>query len=273
MSGPDDESLEARVPDDGPTYYETLGVDREASAGEIRKAWQRRIRKEGPGSPGFGRLNEAAETLLDPKRRLVYDAGLPEPEPEPERLAEPAGAGTPAEAAGTSWRHLVGLGALTALTVAAAAAAGVLTYQHRQDVATESARVQASSAAQQALSAILSYDYRHMAVDEKQALAYLTPSYGKEYAKNFALLTDASGGKPSPVAQTKTVVSATVLGTGVMDAQPDQVHVMAFVNQQTRHRAGPKGQQCSPSCLLTNRVEVTMVKRGGDWLVAGLNPK
>lgn len=264
---------------DEPDFYQVLGVGREVSAGEIRKAWRKRTGKAGPGSPEFRRLNDAAETLLDPRRRLEYDASLPRPE-QPEQASEDAG---PASARGGSEQVALGvfLGlwgwvasvALIILIVAVVGAAGWLTYQHRQDVATESARVQASSAAEQALTAILAYDYRQMDADEKKALSYLTPDYGKEYAKNFALLTDASGGKKSPVDQTKTVVTATVLGTGVMDAQPDQVHVMAFVNQETRHKAGPQGQQCSPSCLLTNRVEVTMVKRGSDWLVSGLNPK
>lgn len=264
---------------DEPDFYQVLGVGREVSAGEIRKAWRKRTGKAGPGSPEFRRLNDAAETLLDPRRRLEYDASLPVPEqPEP-ASEEPGTDGVRGETERVAPGGLLGLWgwvasvALIVLTLAAASVAGVLTYQHRQDVATESARVQASSAAAQALTAILAYDYRHMDADEKKALSYLTPDYGKEYAKNFALLTDASGGKKAPVDQTKTVVTATVLGTGVMDAQPDQVHVMAFVNQETRHQAGPKGQQCSPSCLLTNRVEVTMVKRSNDWLVSGLNPK
>ena len=55
---------------DETTLYELLGVDRSADAATISKAWRRRTRKAGPGSPEFARLNEAAVT------NLVRQAGL-----------------------------------------------------------------------------------------------------------------------------------------------------------------------------------------------------
>lgn len=258
-----------------PDLYEVLGVDREASAGTIRKAWRRRTDKARPGTDEFRRLNEAAETLLDPRRRLEYDASLPVPD-EPESVVATAGTSAqpgvrPARRRGPwTW---AAMGVLLVLTVVAAVFAGVYTAGHRQDEAVEQARTRASDAAQRALAVILSYDYRHMSRDRQQALGYLTAAYAKEYSRNFALLTEGRGGKEPPVDQTKTVVRASVLGTGVMDAAPHEVHVMAFVNQQARHRAGPRQQECSPACVLTNRVEVTMVQRGDRWLVDGLNPK
>jgi hypothetical protein len=254
-------------------FYDILGVDREAGAGTIRKAWRRRTDKAGPGTEEFRRLNEAAETLLDPRRRLEYDASLPpDPEDRVEEAQEGVGEG-PATPSGWLDRQLVATVVVGVLAVVAAVFAGILTHEHLDDQDVENARAQAINVVNDALPAVLSYDYRHMASDEQQAETFLTPAYRTSYARNFALLTQGRNGKPSPVQQTKTVVTATVLGAGVMDASPDQVHVMAFVNQRTAHHAGPSRQACSPSCVLTNRVEVTLVKQDGSWLVSGLNPK
>jgi molecular chaperone DnaJ len=62
-------------------YYETLGVDRSASAEEIRKAFKRLARKHHPDlNPGdkaaeerFKQLQEAYDVLSDEKKRKVYD--------------------------------------------------------------------------------------------------------------------------------------------------------------------------------------------------------
>lgn len=62
-------------------YYETLGVRRDASQEEIRKAYRRLARKYHPDvNPGdksaeemFKRIQEAYEVLSDPKKRQMYD--------------------------------------------------------------------------------------------------------------------------------------------------------------------------------------------------------
>jgi Mce-associated membrane protein len=243
------------------SWYDVLGVDRDASTGQVQKAWRRRTDKAGPGSPEFARLNEAAEVLLDPGKRAAYDATLPQPVHEP--TAPPApGRGGVREA---GWPAIVVcLVLLPLLALAAIGAAAYFTVQHHQDTAEETARTEAPAAAERALPLVLSYDYRHMAADEKRALGYLSSDYAKQYAKTFKLLED-SGDTPGPASQTKTVVTATVVGTAVMDAKPDRVHVLAYVNQVARHGdADPK--------LAQNRVRVDLVKRGSAWLVAGLDP-
>ena len=78
----------------GPTHYDTLGVDSDATAGQIRDAYRRLARVHHPdrsAADGSGRMhdiNEAYRVLRDPARRAVYDGQLrrPEPrgEPEPE---------------------------------------------------------------------------------------------------------------------------------------------------------------------------------------------
>jgi Mce-associated membrane protein len=78
-----------------PTLYDVLGVPRDASREEIRKAWRDAADRFEPGEGGstkqFRLFNEAAEVLLDPERRKAYDARL-EPEPTAEGAAPPAAA-------------------------------------------------------------------------------------------------------------------------------------------------------------------------------------
>src|SRR4051812_44102809 len=62
----------------GPTWYDVLGVSRDADSDEIRAAWRAATDKFEPGSGSgqFRMFNEAAEVLLDPARRAAYDASL-----------------------------------------------------------------------------------------------------------------------------------------------------------------------------------------------------
>jgi curved DNA-binding protein len=63
-------------------YYEVLGVDRKASAAEIRKAYRRLARKYHPdvnrgdkkAEDRFKEIGEANEVLSDPEKRRKYDA-------------------------------------------------------------------------------------------------------------------------------------------------------------------------------------------------------
>lgn len=60
------------------SYYEDLGVSPDATEEEIRQAYRRRAKSAHPDRKGgsneaMSKVNRAAETLLDPKRRLNYD--------------------------------------------------------------------------------------------------------------------------------------------------------------------------------------------------------
>lgn len=63
-------------------YYEVLGVGRDASPDEIKKAYRQLARKHHPdvakdkkeGEKNFKELNEAYEVLSDPEKRKKYDA-------------------------------------------------------------------------------------------------------------------------------------------------------------------------------------------------------
>src|SRR5947199_663686 len=59
-------------------YYEVLGIGKEASADEIKKAFRRQAiqhhpDKEGGDEAKFKEVNEAYEVLKDPSKRQRYD--------------------------------------------------------------------------------------------------------------------------------------------------------------------------------------------------------
>lgn len=60
-----------------PDYYKTLGVSRNATADEIKKAFRKLARTHHPDTGGdetkFKELNEAYEVLSDDKKRKLYD--------------------------------------------------------------------------------------------------------------------------------------------------------------------------------------------------------
>jgi Mce-associated membrane protein len=300
-----------------PTWYDILGVDRDATPEQIKAAWRSATDKFEPGSgtSQFRLFNEAADVLLDPARRTAYDAELdgtgagateplepetgpvaePETEPEPEietGLDEPTepepGPGPEAEPGDEptepakrglgsavldplSRLPIWGVGILAGLALVAVVTALVLAFGISTPVedvdgltdrvAVADAGPEASSAAERALKQVLSYDYRHMEADRDRAAQFLTPSYRKEYLKNFNdLLIAGPDGGPGPAVKTKAVVTADVLDTGVVDASRDRVRVIAFVNQSS-----VKGD-AAPT-ILQNRLVVTMVQRGDDWQI------
>ena len=62
-----------------PTWYDVLGVHRDASPAEIKAAWRTATDTFVPGSGSGGQFrmfNEAADVLLDPERRAAYDETL-----------------------------------------------------------------------------------------------------------------------------------------------------------------------------------------------------
>ena len=153
---------------------------------------------------------------------------------------------------------------LAVLTVAAIVAAVVLGLQVRRDAGVADARDQAPAAAERAAKAVFSYDYRTLPTDRERAKNYLSPAFAAKYLKNFDALATQKDGTAGLAVQSKAVVKASVLGSGVVDAQDGVARVLVYVNL-TSTKAGGDPQ------IFQNRVSMTMEKSGNRWLVDGVN--
>lgn len=283
------------------TWYELLGVERDATPAEIKAAWRDATDKFEPGTGArqFSLFNEAADVLLDPERRAGYDAELagevtepetvpepvvepePEPDPEPESDPEPAVVDEPTEEAppakpgflqrgvlGKAYQALtstLGLAILAVLTVASLVLAGVIFF--RADLSEKAsiadARTSAQAVARQAMAVALSYDYRHLEEDRAAAISYMTPAYAAEFAKPFDAISKGSGSSPATAVAQKTVVEGIVQDVGVVDAGVNRVRILVYVDQKvTNIDGGP--------VVFENQVVVTMVRSGGRWLIDDL---
>jgi len=221
-----------------------------------------------------------AETEVATKAE-TEDEAEPEPDTDAEPVAmaaEPAPDGAAAApglwstvgaslAANLTWVALVCVPllvvsvAVSVITVFGLHVGGVDVEGIRPRVQAFDAGPEASATAERALKQAFSFDYRHMETDRDRAVGYMTPSYKKEYLKTFNdLLIAGPDGGPGPAVKTKAVVTADVLDTGIVDAAPGRVRVVAFMNQSSVKGDG------DPT-ILQNRLVVTMVHRGNAWLI------
>lgn len=92
-------------------YYSVLGVVRDASADDIKKAFRQLARKYHPdvaknkasAEKKFKEINEAYEVLSDPEKRRKYDHLGPEGSTWPEAEAQGDGAGQEFHFGGTGF--------------------------------------------------------------------------------------------------------------------------------------------------------------------------
>jgi Mce-associated membrane protein len=206
---------------------------------------------------------------LAPTPERLEDPVAPDPGPHDEAHHDEAHSGEVPAAeppddhapgtGGPSWPVVAVLGVVALALVLAAAWLGLATWDYRavrdQDAVDEASRT-APAAAERASTAILSYDYGSLDADEKAAERYMTPAYRKQYADTFDRLV-----RPN-AAKVRAKVQAEVKASGVAHADADRVNVLLYVNQSTTSTAD-SGQ---PQVAL-NRVQLSMVRRDGTWLV------
>ena len=244
-----------------PTWYDLLGVAPDATPDEIRTAWKAAIADLDPTDRRFRTLNEAAEVLLDKKKRAAYDKTL-EPEPHADtQLVEPVE--TPAAErpkSTTATARVVPAWLLAAMAVLVAVALGCAGYLLTQpaDSAIADATSQAQGAAEHAATTILAYDYRHLDADQKAAGELMTSSYQKKYDALFSQIAANAPGL-------KAVVTVQVVASGIVRSGADRVQVLVFVNRPTQRK-----DQTDP-VVYRDQVVMTMEKSGGDWLVDNMD--
>jgi Mce-associated membrane protein len=202
---------------------------------------------DGPpaGSAGWGDDQVAATLLKTRAPRTREDSSLP---------AQP-GSGPRLGLGDWSTGAKALLAGLLAIALTALAAFGLVAYRVRAADQVETARDQASAAAQHDAVAILSYDYRHLDRDFAAARKALTGSFAGDYRATTTKLV-----RPGAT-QYHVVVKAEVAAESVVSATADKVVVLLFVNQTTTSTRldGPR--------VDLNRVRLTLVKVDGSWLV------
>lgn len=156
-------------------------------------------------------------------------------------------------------RDTVVLAVAVLVTLALAGAAALVGYRAWDAARAEDARRTALGAAQAHAQEILSYDYRRLDKDFRNARAVITGSFADDY--------DATTDKVvRPTAEKyKAVVKADVASASVVSASSDRVVVLLYVNQTTTSTRldGPK--------VDLNRVRMTLQRVGGDWLVSDID--
>ncbi len=119
----------------------------------------------------------------------------------------------------------------------------------------ERAAAEALATAASATTAIFSYDYRGFDASVANGKQFITGNFANEYAQTTATLKPAAE-------KEQAVVRAEVSSAGVVEASPDQVEVLLYVNPYRRNVniTGEKVDQ--------NRVVLTLVPVDGQWKVS-----
>lgn len=163
-------------------------------------------------------------------------------------------------------RRFVALLVLVAVTIASAVGAFLVhrSNSHPRSLqAVESARKSAVAAAASDIPKILGYDYRHLTSDITAAKAISTGQFLGDYTSTAQKVLASA---PS----IKAIVTATVSGQSVVQAQSDRVTLLLFVDQESVKQL--KGQKTATTRIDPFRVQVTMSRVAGHWMVSNLEP-
>jgi Mce-associated membrane protein len=138
----------------------------------------------------------------------------------------------------------------------------LVVWQHgRRDAAVDTARRQALAASRQAVSDILSYDYRTLDRDISKAKAETTGLFAKQYAGSAAALL-------AQAKQLRAIVQATPSDPSVVSATADQVVVLVFVDQASVRQV--TGAKTPTTRIDQTRVRMTLTRVDGTWRVSQL---
>jgi Mce-associated membrane protein len=217
---------------------------------------------------------EPADEATEPVEALAKPAGeaddVTEPvvpldktgEPTDEHSDEPteALATAPAAASGLRSRRMLVPIVLAVLALGSAVAVAVLGRQAFSDARTQRAQDAALEAARTSTTQVLSYDSKTLDADLARSRSLISGAFAAKFEEL------ASGVIEPAVKQQSLGTKATVARSAVIDAQPDQVRALLFVNQSTTVGADPTAHTAS------NQVRVTMTWTDGRWLISDLQP-
>ena len=219
---------------------------------------------EQPADEPVDAVDKPAEEPADeqPADEPVAADEQPAEQPADDATDEPAEVfATDAPAAGgfRSRRMLVPIG-LAALALGSAVAVAVLGWQAFSDARTQRAQDAALEAARTSTVQVLSYDSKTLDADLARSRGLISGTFAAKFEEL------ASGVIVPAVKQQNLGTKATVARSAVIDAQPDQVRALLFVNQATTVGSDPAPHTAS------NQVRVTMTWTDGRWLISDLQP-
>jgi Mce-associated membrane protein len=144
------------------------------------------------------------------------------------------------------------------------ATSGFLGWRLLEAERLQSARTESQRAATTAVTDMLSYDYQSLDADLARGQAHLTPAFARQYKS----VTDATVREIA--AENKVVTSATAPAVAVVSAKATTVRLLMYVNQLTS--SSPRGKKDENNVVQVSRINVTMQKSDGRWLVSDLRP-
>jgi Mce-associated membrane protein len=199
----------------------------------------------------------SAEPADEPAEEPTGAVATEEPAEKP--ADEPA-ITAPSEAAGLRSRRMLVPAVLAALALGSAIAVGVLGWQAYSDARAQRAQTAALDAAKTGTVQVLSYDSKTLDADLARSRTLISGAFAAKFEELAGSVIEPA------VKQQNLGTKATVARSAVIDAQPDQVRALLFVNQTTTVGSDPAPHTAS------NQVRVTMTWTDGHWLISDMQP-
>ena len=148
---------------------------------------------------------------------------------------------------------------LAVLSLLSATAVGFFVRDLNRMTDTEEARTSGQATAAEYVEKILSYHHKRLDQDVAQASKLMTSGFEEEYTQTIDQVRELATNESA-------VVKAEVVASSVVEADPDRVEALLFVNQTTT------GDQVEEPRVDLNRVLVTLTRDGDQgWLVSQLD--
>jgi Mce-associated membrane protein len=150
--------------------------------------------------------------------------------------------------------------AVALAVVVGAVLAAVLGWQCWRQQRAEEARAGAMAVAKSSVTQLLSYNYLNVDRQAADTERLLTAQFARDYAA--MVRTNIAG----PAKAQRAAIQTQVVSSAVVSAEPDEVVLLMYVNQQSQAAATPN------PVLTGSRVRVTLRRAAGTWLVSELTP-
>ena len=216
--------------------------------------------EEASEKPADEPAEEPTEAATEKPAEEPTEAAAEKPADEPAEEPTEAATTAPAENTGLRSRRMLVPAVLAALALGSAIAVGVLGWQAYSDARSQRAQAAALEAAKAGTVQVLSYDSKTLDADLARSRTLISGAFASKFEELAGSVIEPA------VKQQNLGTKATVARSAVIDAQPDQVRALLFVNQTTTVGSDPAPHTAS------NQVRVTMTWTDGHWLISDMQP-